>query len=75
MKELEMYSKIKDLQRRGFSERQSATILKINRKTVARYRSMQLEEFMDFSTTTRKLSSLNEHLNRLFWIGSIAFQV
>lgn len=60
MKELEMYSKIKDLQRRGFSERQSATILKINRKTVARYRSMQLEEFMDFSTTTRKLSSLNE---------------
>ena len=75
MKELEMYSKIKDLQRRVFSERQSATILKINRKTVARYRSMQLEEFMDFSTTTRKLSSLNEHLNRLFWIGSIAFQV
>lgn len=60
MKEFPMYSKIKDLERKGFTARQTARILKINRKTVAKYRAMSLEEFMDYLTAIRKLSSLDE---------------
>ena len=55
-----MYSRIKDLERKGFTERQTARILKINRKTVAKYRAMSLEDYMDYLTTIRKRSSLDE---------------
>lgn len=55
-----MYSKIKDLERKGFTERQTARILKINRKTVAKYRAMSMEDYMDYLTTIRKRSSLDE---------------
>ena len=54
-----MYSRIKDLERKGFTERQTARILKINRKTVAKYRAMSLDEYMDYLTANRKLSSLD----------------
>lgn len=55
-----MYSRIKDLERKGFTERQTARILKINRKTVAKYRAMSLDEYMDYLTANRKLSSLDD---------------
>lgn len=55
-----MYSRIKDLERKGFTERQTARILKINRKTVSKYRAMSLDEYMDYLTANRKLSSLDE---------------
>ena len=55
-----MYSKIKNLERIGFTQRQIAGILNINRKTVAKYRAMPLDEFMDYLSANRKLSSLDE---------------
>ena len=55
-----MYSNVKELQRKGFTERQSAKILKINRATVKKYRNMSLDQYMDYVTTIRKLSSLEE---------------
>lgn len=60
MKEFSMYSRIKDLEHKGFTERQTARILKINRKTVGKYRAMSLDEYMDYLTTNHKLSSLDE---------------
>jgi|LSQX01.2.fsa_nt_gb transposase len=61
MKELSMYSVIKDLQRKGFTERQTSTILKVNRKTVSKYRRMSLDDYMDYSIRTRKLGCLEKH--------------
>lgn len=61
MKELKMYSKIKDLQRKGFSIRQTASILSINRRTVKKYRDMSIEEYMETAETIRKLSSIDEY--------------
>jgi transposase len=61
MKELKMYSEIKDLQRRGFSIRQSASILKISRTTVKKYREMTLEEYMKTAEVIKKLSYLDEY--------------
>lgn len=56
-----MYSEIKDLQRKGFSIRQTACILKINRRTVKKYREMTLEEYMTAAESIRKLSCLEEY--------------
>ena len=56
-----MYSVIKDLQRKGFTERQTSTILKVNRKTVSKYRRMSLDDYMDYSIRTRKLGCLEKH--------------
>lgn len=61
MKELKMYSEIKDLQRKGFSIRQTASILKISRNTAKKYRDMTLEEYMETAESIRKLSSLDEY--------------
>lgn len=55
-----MYSRIKDLERKGFTERQTARILKINRKTVAKYRAMSLDEYWEYLNANRKLSSLDD---------------
>lgn len=60
MKEFQMYSNIKELQRKGFTQRQSAKILKTSRATVRKYRKMSLDEYMDYVTTIHKLSSLEE---------------
>lgn len=56
-----MYSKIKELQRKGFTMRQTAKILNIHRSTVKKYRSMSLEDYMETAETIRKLSSLDEY--------------
>ena len=47
MKEFKMYSKIKDLLLKGFSERKTSEMLGINRKTVNRYHNMTLDEDVD----------------------------
>ncbi|NCD10419.1 MAG: IS21 family transposase [Negativicutes bacterium] len=60
MKELKMYSKIKQLEQKGFTERQTASILRISRKTVSKYRKMSLDDYMKRATSVRKLSSLEE---------------
>lgn len=60
MKELEMYSKIKQLEEKGFTERQTAKILRVNRRTVSKYRKMTLDDYMDNATTIRKLSALEK---------------
>jgi len=56
-----MYSEIKDLQRKGFSIRQTARILKISRNTAKKYRDMTLEEYMETAESIRKLSHLDEY--------------
>ena len=56
-----MYSKIKDLQRKGFSIRQTASILQVSRTTVSKYQRMTLDEYMETAETVRKLSSLDEY--------------
>ena len=58
MKELEIYSKIKQLEEREFTERQTAKILRVNRMTVSKYRKMTLYDYMDSATGIRKLSAL-----------------
>lgn len=60
MKELEMYSKIKQLEQKGFTERQTAKILRINRKTVSKYRKMSLDDYMENVLAIRKLSALEK---------------
>lgn len=47
MKEFKMYSKVKDLLLKGFSERKTSEMLGINRKTVNRYHNMTLDEDVD----------------------------
>jgi len=42
-----MYSKVKDLLLKGFSERKTSEMLGINRKTVNRYHNMTLDEDVD----------------------------
>lgn len=65
-----MYSEIKDLQRKGFSIRQTASILRINRRTVKKYREMTLEEYMTAAESIRKLSCLEEYKPIILeWLG------
>ena len=42
-----MYSKVKDLLLKGFSERKTSEMLGINRKTMNRYHNMTLDEDVD----------------------------
>lgn len=60
MKELPMFIEIKELQRKGFSIRRTAKILDISRTTVAKYRDMTLDKYMETSDSIRKLSNLDE---------------
>ena len=54
-----MYSNVKELQRKGFTERQSAKILKINQRP-SKVPKYVLDQYMDYVTTIRKVSSLEE---------------
>lgn len=56
-----MYSKIKELQDKGFSVRKTAKYLKISRDTVSKYRAMELDDFIDLSESVRKLSQLDNY--------------
>lgn len=56
-----MYSKIKELQEKGFSIRKTAKHLGISRETVTKYRNMTIEEYMELAETIGKLSSLDEY--------------
>lgn len=61
MKEIKMYSKIKELQQKGFSIRRTAKHLSISRDTVKKYREMALDDYLLLATSIRKLSSLEEY--------------
>lgn len=56
-----MYSKIKELQQKGFSIRKTAKHLGISRATVKKYSEMTLDEYMAKAESIKKLSSLDEY--------------
>lgn len=56
-----MYSKIKELQQKGFSIRKSAKHLGISRDTVKKYREMSLKDYNSKAESIQKLSSLEAY--------------
>lgn len=69
MKGIEMYSQIKDLQKKGFSVRKTADYLGISRETAKKYRKMTLDAYMDLAGSIRKLSRLDAYKERILsWL-------
>ena len=56
-----MYSEIKRLLQKGFSDRKTAKILGISRNTVKKYRDIGLNEFVALADSNRKQSLLERY--------------
>lgn len=61
MKELMMYSKIRELHQKGFSISKISRYLGISRQTVRKYQKMSLDDYIKQAETIKKLSSLSEY--------------
>ena len=69
MKGYHVYSKIQQLRSAGFSQRQVARRLGINRKTVKRYWEMPVNEYEEMSNTICRMQYLEKYQKRILsWL-------
>ena len=69
MKGYHVYSKIQQLRSGGFSQRQVARRLGINRKTVKRYWEMPVNEYEEMSSTICRMQYLEKYQKRILnWL-------
>lgn len=69
MKGYTVYSKIQQMKQAGFSQRQVARRLEINRKTVKRYWEMQAEAYEEMSRETCRMQALDQYEKQIMqWL-------
>ena len=69
MKGYHVYSKIQQFRTAGFSQRQVARRLGINRKTVKRYWEMPVDEYEEMSGTVCRMQYLDKYQARILeWL-------
>lgn len=69
MKGYHVYSKIQQFRSAGFSQRQVARRLGINRKTVKRYWEMPVDEYEEMSSTVCRMQYLDKYQARILeWL-------
>lgn len=69
MKGYRVYSKIQQFRSAGFSQRQVARRLGINRKTVKRYWEMPVDEYEEMSSTVCRMQYLDKYRARILeWL-------
>ena len=69
MKGYRVYSKIQQFRSAGFSQRQVARRLGINRKTVKRYWEMPVDEYEEMSSTVCRMQYLDKYQARILeWL-------
>ncbi len=69
MKGYHMYSKIQQFRQAGFSQRQVARRLGINRKTVKRYWEMPVNEYEEMSSAVCRMQYLDKYQSQIIgWL-------
>jgi len=61
MKGIEMYTRIQEMKKNGFSQNKTAKTLKFHRKTVKKYWNMTADDYNDYLLSVKKTSQLEQY--------------